>query len=85
VDHLFRGHFEKPHDDLISSSACVIYQIYSEATGAGQDVLCMHRRRMTQLGWSLQDRRGRARSTIWRQDRDEPATNILAANQLGRC
>jgi len=23
----------------------VIYQIYSEATGAGQDVLCMHRRR----------------------------------------
>jgi hypothetical protein len=42
---LFRGHFEKPHDDLISSSACVIYQIYSEATGAGQDVLCMHRRR----------------------------------------
>jgi hypothetical protein len=64
----------------------VIYQIYSEAAGTGQDVLCMHTAgadttRLVSAGSS----RACAAVTIGRQDRDEPATNILAANQLGRC
>lgn len=64
----------------------VIYQIYREALEAGQDVLCMHTAgadttRLVSAGSS----RACAGVTIGRQDRDEPATNILAANQLGRC
>ena len=64
----------------------VIYQIYSEAAGAGQDVLCMHTAgadttRLVSAGSS----RACAAVTIGRQDRDKSATNILAANQLGRC
>jgi GMP synthase (glutamine-hydrolysing) len=64
--------------------AGVIYQIYREALEAGQDVLCMHTAgadttRLVSAGSS----RACAEVTIGRQDRDEPATNILAANQLG--
>ena len=60
----------------------VIYQIYREALEAGQDVLCMHTAgadttRLVSAGSS----RACAEVTIGRQDRDEPATNILAANQ----
>jgi len=66
--------------------AGVIYQIYREALEAGQDVLCMHTAgadttRLVSAGSS----RACAEVTIGRQYRDEPATNILAANQLGRC
>ena len=64
----------------------VIYQIYSEALGAGQDVLCMNTAgadttRLVRAG----SPRACAGVTIGRQDRDEPATNIVAANQLSRC
>ena len=64
----------------------VIYQIYSEAAGAGQDVLCMHTSG-ADTTWlvSAGSSRACAAVTIGRQDRDKSATNILAANQLGRC
>jgi len=63
-----------------------IYQIYSEGLGAGQDVLCMNTAgadttRLVSAG----SPRACAGVTIGRQDRDEPATNIVAANQLSRC
>ena len=63
-----------------------IYPIYSEGLGAGQDVLCMNTAgadttRLVGAG-SL---RACAGVTIGRQDRDEPATNIVAADQLSRC
>jgi hypothetical protein len=64
----------------------VIYQIYSEALGAGQDVLCMNTAdadttRLVSAG----SPRAWAGVTIGRQDRDKPATNIVAVNQPGRC
>jgi hypothetical protein len=56
----------------------VICQIYSEALGAGQDVLCMNTAGSDTT--SAGSPRACAGVTIGRQDRDEPATNIVAAN-----
>lgn len=63
-----------------------IYQIYSEALGAGHDVLCMNSAgadttRLVRAGSSG----ACAGVTIGRQNRGGPAANILAANQPGRC
>ena len=69
-----------------AGSCGVIYQIHSEVAGGGEDVLCMHTAgadttRLVSAGSS----RARTEVMIGHQDRDEPATNILAANQLSRC
>jgi len=60
----------------------VIYQIYSEALGAGQDVLCMN---TADADTTRLVSAGSPRA--WRGLRLglKTETNIVAANQLGRC
>jgi len=59
--------------------------VNSEALGAGQDVLCMHTVGADTTRLISAGSGPCVRVTIGRQDRDEPATNIVAANQLSRC
>ena len=62
----------------------VICQIYSGALGAGQDVLCMNTAG-ADTTWLDSAGSSRACAGVMIGNRDEPAANIVAVNQLGRC